>query len=50
MKIDYYGKPSESLESLLEKFNPNMYLIMDDVLANSKSYQYIYQKLLDILK
>lgn len=50
MKIDYYNKPTESFEALLDKFNPNIYLIMDDVLANPKSYQYIYQKLLDILK
>jgi hypothetical protein len=50
MKINYYDKPAESLESLLEKFNPNMYLIMDDVLSSTKSYRYIYQQLLDILK
>lgn len=50
MKIDYKNKPSESLETLLEKYNTSMYLIMDDVLASPKSYTLVYQQLIDIMK
>lgn len=50
MQIDYYNHPEESLDSLLSKYNPKMYLIMDDVLATTKSYRLVYQQLLDILK
>lgn len=50
MKIDYLNKPKESLEDLLEKYNLNMYLIMDDVLASHKSYMYVYQQLIDMMK
>lgn len=50
MKIDYRNKPTESLESLLDKYNNSMYLIMDDVLSSPKSYAYVYQQLIDIMK
>ena len=50
MKINYLNKPKESLEDLLEKYNLNMYLIMDDVLSSHKSYMYVYQQLIDMMK
>jgi len=50
MKIDYYNKPTESLESLLDKFNPNIFLIIDDVLSSRKAYRFVYQQILDMLK
>lgn len=50
MKIDYVNKPKESLEDLLEKFSLDTYLVIDDVLADKKSYEFILQKLIDIMK
>ena len=50
MNIDYYSKPEESLESLLDKYSLDMYLIMDDVLSDFKGYEMIYQNLIDIMK
>lgn len=51
MKIDYYNKPTESLEWLLDKYNPSkMYLIMDDVLSGPKGYAFVLQHLIDIMK
>lgn len=50
MKIDYYNRPSESLETLLEKYNPGMYLIIEDVLADPKGYELVFQQLIDIMK
>ena len=50
MKIDYYNKPEDTLECLLEKYNPNMYLIMEDVLSDSKGYEMVLQQLIDIMK
>lgn len=48
--IDYYGKPNQTLDELLKKYNSSMYLIIDDVLDSHKSCRFIYQDLLDILK
>lgn len=50
MKIDYTNKPKDSLENLLSKFSLDTYLIMDDVLADIKSYEFILQQLIDIMK
>lgn len=51
MKIDYYNKPEESLESLLDKYNPNeMFLIIEDVLSDSRGYQLVLQNMIDIMK
>lgn len=51
MKINYYDKPEDDLETLLEKYNPNkMFLIMDDVLADSHAYELVLQQLIDIMK
>lgn len=51
MKINYYDKPEDSLEVLLEKYNPNkMYLIMDDVLSDPRGYELVLQQLIDIMK
>ena len=50
MKIDYINKPKESLEELLEKYSLDKYLIMDDVLSSHKTYTYIYQQLIDMMK
>lgn len=50
MNINYHDKPKESLEVLLDKYNPGIFLIMDDVLASSKSYQLVFQQLIDIMK
>ena len=50
MRIDYLNKPNSSLEELLEKYNLNMYLIMDDVLSSHKTFEFIYQQLIDMMK
>lgn len=51
MKIDYYHKPKDSLEVLLEKYNPNkMFLIIEDVLADPRGYEMVLQQLIDIMK
>lgn len=50
MYIDYYNKPEESLESLLEKYNPNIYLIIDDILSDRRGYELILQQTIDIMK
>ena len=48
--IDYYSAPTKTLDELLSAYNSKMYLIMDDVLASHKSFRFVYQDLLDILK
>ena len=50
MNIDYYNKPSESLETLLDKYNPKMYLIIEDVLSDPKGFELVFQQLIDIMK
>ena len=50
MFIDYHNKPNESLETLLEKYSLDMYLIIDDVLSSTRAYRLIYQNLIDIMK
>jgi hypothetical protein len=50
LKIDYINKPKESLEELLDKYSLDKYLIMDDVLSSHKTYTYIYQQLIDMMK
>lgn len=51
MKIDYHGKPEESLETLLDKYNPSkMFLIIDDVLSDLRGYNLVLQQLIDIMK
>lgn len=49
LHIDYHGHPVKPLKQLLHQYSTN-YLILDDVLANEESYQYIYQDILDLLK
>lgn len=51
MNIDFYNKPTRTLEDLLSRYNPNkMYLIMDDVLDDSMGYEMVLQDLVDIMK
>lgn len=50
MTIDYYNKPKDSLETLLEKYNLNMYLIIEDVLSDPKGYKLVLQQMIDIMK
>lgn len=50
MNINYYDKPEETLDILLEKYNTKMYLIIDDVLSHSKSFELVFQQLIDIMK
>lgn len=51
MKIDYYNRPEESLESLLEKYNPDkMFLIVEDVLSDPRGYELVLQNMIDIMK
>lgn len=51
MKINYYDKPEDDLETLLEKYNPNkMFLIIDDVLSDPRGYELVLQQLIDIMK
>lgn len=51
MKIDYYNKPEEPLESLLDKYNPNkMFLIIEDVLSDTRGYKMVLQNMVDTMK
>ena len=50
MFIDYVSHPKESLMTLLEKYSPDIYLILDDVLSSKRAFKIIYQDMLDILK
>lgn len=50
MNINYYDKPEDSLEDLLAKYNPGVYLIIEDVLADPKGFELIFQQLIDIMK
>ena len=50
MQIDYYGKPKDTLENLLAKYSLDIYLVLEDVLDSNRSYKFVYQDLLDILK
>ena len=50
MNINYYDKPKESLETLLEKYNPKMYLVIEDVLSDPKGFELVFQQLIDIMK
>lgn len=51
MKIDYYNKPDEPLDKLLEKYNPNkMFLIIEDVLSDPRGYEMVLQNMVDIMK
>lgn len=50
MKINYYDKPEKNLEELLLRYKSDIYLILEDVLDSKRSFRFIYQDLLDILK
>ena len=50
MAIDYFNPPKKSVEKLDELYNDNQYLVMDQVLESNKSYQFVFQDLLDIMK
>lgn len=50
MKINYHDKPEDSLETLLDKYSLDMYLIIEDVLDDPKGYQLVLQQLIDIMK
>lgn len=50
MNVDYYGAPHQTLDELFTKYNSQMFLIIDDVLASHRNFKFIYQDLLDILK
>ena len=50
MKIDYFNPPEEPLEQLLANFPEDSFLIMEDVLESQRSFRYIYQKMIDIMK
>lgn len=50
MFIDYFRPPTESFSSLLSQFPQDGFLILEDVLANKKSYKFIMQKMIDIMK
>ena len=50
MEINYYDKPTQTLETLLDKYKPDIYLILEDVLSSNRTFKFVYQDLLDILK
>ena len=47
MFIDYHNKPVDTLETLLDKYSLDMYLIIDDVLSSKRTYALVYQQLVD---
>ena len=50
MNIDYFNPPEEPLERLLEQFPKDQFLILEDVLESKKSFKFVYQKMIDIMK
>lgn len=50
MNIDYFNPPSEPLVELLGNFPEDSFLIMEDVLESKRSFRFIYQKMIDIMK
>lgn len=50
MNINYFDPPEDTLENLLACFPEENFLILEDVLESQKSYVFIYQKMIDIMK
>lgn len=51
MDVNYFSPPTRSEKELHERyFNPELVLVMDDVLSSKSVYTIIFQELLDILK
>lgn len=47
--VDYDGHPKKSFEVLMSEYK-NVYFFLDDILKDKKSFEQVYQDLLDILK
>lgn len=50
MKIDYFNPPQEDLVTLLNYFPRDSFLILEDVLETPKTFKYVFQKMIDIMK
>lgn len=50
MKIDYYSKPKESLEFLLDRYSLDTVVNIEELLNNPAVFKIVYQNLIDILK
>ena len=48
--IDFTGHPKKSEEDLLKEYCPDLLLIIDQVLSSKKTFQIIFQDLIDIMK
>lgn len=49
ISIDYDGHPKRSFEDLMGTYS-NVYFYLDDILKDKKSFEEVYQDLLDLLK
>ena len=50
MFIDYFNPPEEDLNTLLKCFPQDSFLVLEDVLESPKSFKYVYQRMIDIMK
>lgn len=50
MKIDYFNPPKEDLVSLMKQFPQDSFLILEDVLESPKTFTFVFQKMIDIMK
>ena len=49
-KIDFNSHPKRSFEELNKLYPPDLLLIIEDVLASKKNFNFIFQDLIDIMK
>ena len=50
MKIDFTNHPKKSRDELDKLYPANLLLIIEDVLSSKKTFQLIFQDLIDIMK
>ena len=50
MTIDFTGKPKRTPKELEEMYPADILLIVEDILASKKSFQWLFQDLIDIMK
>lgn len=50
MNIDYFNPPEEDLVTLMKSFPKDSFLILEDVLETRKSFKYVFQRMIDIMK
>lgn len=50
MNIDYFNPPEQDLVTLMNYFPQDSFLILEEVLESPKSFSFIFQKMIDIMK